>query len=153
MSRALLPNFINLLKEKMHTIILEPFMTSYSNRWFTMLKKYEALRFIRDMQPSYKVTIINKGSKLIVDKVDEAFTWHVIYYIREFYFDYDQFQLASESMDLTTMKTQLGLMRMCTLPQDVIYFITHFYIRDHWLSFACKCSITWNSWAIIPKNV
>ena len=74
MSRALLPNFINLLKEKMHTIILEPFMTSYSNRWFTMLKKYEALRFIRDMQPSYKVTIINKGSKLIVDKVDEAFT-------------------------------------------------------------------------------
>ena len=123
--RALLPKLVSLLKEKMHMGILEPSMAPYSNRWFTVPKKSGALRFIQDMQPANKVTIRNKGSGPIVDEVAEAFAGHAIYSIGDLYSGYDQFQLANESRDLTTMKTPLGLVRMCTLPQGATNSVAH----------------------------
>lgn len=123
--RALLPKLIDLLKEKVRMGILEPSMAPYSNRWFTVPKKSGALRFIQDMQPANKVTIRNKGSGPIVDEVAEAFAGHAIYSIGDLYSGYDQFQLALESRDLTTMKTPLGLVRMCTLPQGATNSVAH----------------------------
>ena len=105
--------------------ILEPSMAPYSNRWFTVPKKSGALRFIQDMQPANKVTIRNKGFGPIVDEVAEAFAGHAIYSIGDLYSGYDQFQLAFESRDLTTMKTPLGLVRMCTLPQGATNSVAH----------------------------
>lgn len=123
--KALLPKLVSLLKEKIQMGILEPSMAPYSNRWFTVPKKSGALRFIQDMQPANKVTIRNKGSGPIEDEVAEAFARHAIYSIGDLYSRYDQFQLASESRDLTTMKTPLGLMRMCTLPQGATNSVAH----------------------------
>ena len=123
--RALLPKLVSLLKEKMQMGILEPSMAPYSNRWFTVPKKSGALRFIQDMQPANRVTIRNKGSGPIVDEVAEAFAGQAIYYIGDLYSGYDQFQLAMESRDLTTMKTPLGLVRMCTLPQGAMNSVAH----------------------------
>ena len=105
--------------------ILEPSMAPYSNRWFTVPKKSGALQFIQDMQPANKVTIRNKGSGPNVDEVAEAFAGHAIYSIGDLYSGYDQFQLAFESRDLTTMKTPLGLVRMCTLPQGATNSVAH----------------------------
>ena len=123
--RALLPKLVSLLKEKMQMGILEPSMAPYSNRWFTVPKKSGALRFIQDMQPTNRVTIRNKGSGPIVDEVAEAFAGQAIYSIGDLYSGYDQFQLAMESRDLTTMKTPLGLVRMCTLPQGATNSVAH----------------------------
>ena len=123
--RALLPKLVDLLKEKVRMGIVEPSMAPYSNRWFTVPKKSGALRFIQDMQPANKVTIRNKGSGPIVDEVAEAFAGHAIYSIGDLYSGYDQFQLAFESRDLTTMKTPLGLVRMCTLPQGATNSMAH----------------------------
>ena len=123
--RALLPKLVSLLKEKMQMGILEPSMAPYSNRWFTVPKKSGALRFIQDMQPANRVTIRNKGSGPIVDEVAEAFAGQAIYSIGDLYSGYDQFQLAMESRDLTTMKTPLGLVRMCTLPQGATNSVAH----------------------------
>ena len=77
------------------------------------------------MQPANKVTIRNKGSRPIVDEVAEAFAGHAIYSIGDLYSGYDQFQLAFESRDLTTMKTPLGLVQMCTLPQGATNSVAH----------------------------
>ena len=123
--RALLSKLIELLKEKMKMGILESSMAPYSNRWFTVPKKSGALRFIQDMQPANRVTIRNKGSGPIIDEVAEAFAGHAIYSIGDLYSGYDQFQLATESRDLTTMKTPLGLVRMCTLPQGATNSVAH----------------------------
>jgi hypothetical protein len=123
--RGLLPKLVNLLKEKMQIEILEPSMAPYSNRWFTVPKKSRALRFIQDMQPANRITIRNKGSRPIVDEVAEAFVGQAIYSIGDLYSGYDQFQLAIENRDLTTMKTPLGLVRMCTLPQGATNSVAH----------------------------
>jgi len=123
--RALFPKLMELLKEKMRMGILEPSIAPYSNRWFTVPKKSGALRFIQDMQPANKVTIRNMGSGPVVDEVAEQFVGHAIYSIGDLYSGYDQFQLAEESRDLTTMKTPLGLMRMRTLPQGATNSVAH----------------------------
>jgi hypothetical protein len=123
--RALLPKLVNLLKEKMQMGILEPSMAPYSNRWFTITKKSGTLRFIQDMQPANRVTIRNKGSGPIIDEVAEAFAGQAIYSIGDLYSGYDQFQFAIKSRDLTTMKTPLGFMRMCTLPQGATNSVAH----------------------------
>ena len=77
------------------------------------------------MQPANRVNIRNKGSGPIVDKVVKAFVGQTIYSIEDLYSGYDQFQLAMESKDLTTMKTLLGLVRMCTLPQGATNSMAH----------------------------
>jgi hypothetical protein len=105
--------------------ILEPSMAPYSNRWFTIPKKSGALRFIQDIQPANRVTIRNKGSGPIIDEVAEAFAGHAIYFIGDLYSDYDQFQLTIKSRDLTTIKTLLGLVKMCTLPQGATNLVAH----------------------------
>ena len=74
------------------------------------------VQFIQDMQPMNKVTIKNVGTGPIVDEFAEAFVGKSIYSMGDLYLGYDQFQLDIQSRDLTTMKTPLGLVRMCTLP-------------------------------------
>ncbi|KAL3695501.1 hypothetical protein R1sor_009577 [Riccia sorocarpa] len=129
--RALLPKLIELLKEKVRMGILEPSMAPYSNRWFTVPKKSGALRFIQDLQPANSITIRNVGTGPIVDEVVDEFVGRSIYSIGDLYSGYDQFQLAVESRDLTTIRTPLGLMRMCTLPQGATNSMAHIQNTMH----------------------
>ncbi|KAL3681112.1 hypothetical protein R1sor_024068 [Riccia sorocarpa] len=127
----MLPKVIELLKKKVRMGILEPSMALYSSRWFTVPKKSGALRFIQDLQPANNVTIRNLGKGPIVDEVADAFAGRAIYSIGDFYSGYDQFQLALESRDLTTIRTPLGLMRMCTLPQGATNSVAHMQNAMH----------------------
>ena len=107
--RAHIPKLIELLKEKIEMGILEPSSAPYSNRWFTVPKKNGTLRFIQDLQPVNQVTIRNAGVGPSVDEFAEAFAGRSIYSIGDLYSGYDQFQLAMESRDITTMRTPIGL--------------------------------------------
>ena len=51
----------------------------------------------------------NSGVGPVVDEFAEAFVGHTIYSIGDLYSGYDQLQLAVESRDITTMRTQIGL--------------------------------------------
>ena len=123
--RAHIPKLIELLKEKIEMGILEPSSAPYSNRWFTVPKKNGTLRFIQDLQPVNQVTIRNAGIGPSVDEFAEAFAGRSIYSIGDLYSGYDQFQLAVESRDITTMRTPIGLVRMCTLPQGGTNSVAH----------------------------
>jgi hypothetical protein len=114
-----------LLKEKVAMGILKPSNAPYSNRWFTVPKKNGTLRFIQDLQPVNKVTIRNSGVGPIVNEFAEAFVGHAIYSIGDLYSRYYQFQLAMKSWDITTMRTPIGLVRMCTLPQGTTNSVAH----------------------------
>ncbi|KAL3682400.1 hypothetical protein R1sor_000422 [Riccia sorocarpa] len=129
--RAMLPKLIDLLKEKMRMGILEPSMAPYSSRWFTVPKKNGSLRFIQDLQPANSVTIRNVGTGFVIDDVVDEFAGRAIYSVGDLYSGYDQFQLAVESRDLTTIRTPLGLMRMCTLPQGATNSVAHMQNAMH----------------------
>ena len=123
--RALLPKLVELLKEKLDAHILERSNAPYSNRWFTIRKKNGKLRFIQDMQPPNRVTIRNVGTGPVVDEFAEEFAGKAIYSIGDLYSGYDQFQLAESSRDITTMRTPLGLLKMCTLPMGATNSVAH----------------------------
>jgi hypothetical protein len=88
-------------------------------------KKNGTLRFIQDLQPVNKVTIQNAGIGPTIDEFAEAFAGKSIYSVGDLYSRYDQFQLAVKSRDLTTMRTPLGLVWMCTLPQGGMNSVAH----------------------------
>ena len=113
--RAHIPKLMELLKEKIEMGILELSSAPYSTLWFTMPKKNGMMRFIQDMKPVNKVTIRNAGVGPTIDEFAEAFAGRPIYLVKDLNLGYDQFQLAIESRDITTMRTPLGLIRMCTL--------------------------------------
>ena len=43
----------------------------------------------------------------------------------DLYYGYDQFQLAIKSCDITSIKTPIGLVQMCTLPQGATNLVAH----------------------------
>ena len=90
-----------------------------------MPKKNGSLRFIQDLQPVNKVTIRNARIGPSVDEFAEAFAGRSIYSIGDLYSGYDQFQLAIDNCDITTMRTPIGLMRMCSLPQGATNSMAH----------------------------
>ena len=71
------------------------------------------------------MTIRNTGVGPSIDEFAEAFAGRSIYSVGDLYSGYDQFQLAVESRDITTMRTPLGLVRMCTLPQGGTNSVAH----------------------------
>lgn len=123
--KELLPKLIDLLKEKLNARILERSCAPYSNRWFTVRKKSGKLRFIQDMQPPNGVTIRNVGVGPVVDEYAEDFAGRSIYSMGDLFSGYDQFQLSEGSRDLTTLRTPLGLLRMCTLQQGGTNCVAH----------------------------
>jgi hypothetical protein len=102
--------------------IVEPSIAPYSNQWFTIPKKNGKLKFIQDLQQINKVIIRNMGSNSIVDEFIEASLGKAIYSMGDLFPDYDQFQLAMDSRDLTPLRMPLGL---CTLPQGATKSVAH----------------------------
>ena len=122
---AHIPKLIRLCKDKVKMGILEPSNAPYLNWVFTVAKKNGSLRFIQDLQPINKVTIQNSGVGPMVDSFAEAFAGHAIYSMGDLFSGYYQFQLALDSRDITAMRTMIGLVRMCTLPQGATNSVAH----------------------------
>lgn len=77
------------------------------------------------MQFINRIIIRNKDCNPIVDEVAKAFISYAIYSIGDLYLDYNQFQLAIENKNLTTMKTLLDLIQMYTLSQSTTNSIAY----------------------------
>ena len=69
--------------------------------------------------------IRNSGIGPTIDENAEAFAGRSIYSVGDLCSRYDQLQLTVESRDITTMRTTLGLVRMCTLPQGGTNSVTY----------------------------
>ena len=94
--REHIPKLIKLLKEKVEMGIMEP-----------------SRRFIQYLQPVNKVMIRNVGIDPSIDEFIEAFAGRSIYSIGDLYSGYDQFQLAVDNRDITTMRTPIGFQYEC----------------------------------------
>ena len=105
--------------------ILELSSAPYLKWWLTMPKKNDTLPFIQNLHSVNKVTIRNAGIRPTIEEFMKAFAGRNIYSVRDLHSGYDQFQLAVESRDITTMRTPLGLVWMCTLPQGGTNSVAH----------------------------
>ena len=60
-----------------------------------------------------------------MDEFADEFARRSIYSIGDLDSRYDQIPLAVESRDITTMRTSIGLVRMCMLPQGAMNSVSH----------------------------
>ncbi|KAL3690878.1 hypothetical protein R1sor_004529 [Riccia sorocarpa] len=95
-----------------------------------MRLKIEEDDFPTDCEKKKFEEMIRSTGPIIDDVVDE-FAGRAIYSVGDLYSSYDQFQLAVESRDLITIRTPLGLMRMCTLPQGATNSVAHMQNAMH----------------------
>ena len=98
------------------------------NNWFGLVSRSRNRTVpiaIQDLQPLNNVTIRNARIGPNVDEFAEAFVGRSFFSIRDLYFGYDHFQLSLDSRDITTMRTPIGLVRMCTLPQGATNSVAH----------------------------
>ena len=86
---------------------------------------------MQDLQPVNKVTICNSGVGPVVDEFAEAFAARAIFSIGDLFSGYDQFQLSEGIRDIITMRTTIGLVRMCTLPQGATNSVAHMMNEMH----------------------
>ena len=78
-----------------------------------------------DLLASLEFPLVAENLHDSVDEFAEAFAGRSIYSIGDLYSGYDQFQLAIDSRDITTTRTPIGLVRMCTLPQGATNSMAH----------------------------
>src|SRR5438046_8310289 len=97
-----------MVKEKLTYGILEPSQSPYRSRYFLVVKKKPGdWRFINDVQPLNKVTIIDSALPPSVDEFSEDFAGYPISSAIDYFLGYFEIPLARESRDLTTFRPPL----------------------------------------------
>lgn len=89
----------------------------YRNPWFLVPKKNKKHRLIIAAQRINAVTIRDASLPPSADEFSEDFTGYPVVSLLDFFSGYDQVSLHPESRDLTAFQTELGLMRLTTVPQ------------------------------------
>ena len=123
--RAHHDQLLTLLQDRIRMKVVVPRASPYANRWFTVPKKNNTLRFIQDLQPVNAVTIRSCAIGPPPDTFSEDFAGCSIYSMGDLFSGYDQFQLAQESVDITAMQTPLGQLAMTTVPQGGTNSVAH----------------------------
>ena len=78
-----------------------------------------------------RVIIQNSTMEPIVDDFAEMFVGRAIYLMGDLDFGYDKFQFAVTSRDIISIRTPIGLLQMCTLPQGETNWVAHMMNNMH----------------------
>ena len=100
----------------MDTGVFEPSNSSYRNRWFTVLKKDGALRWVESLEALNAVTIAHSGVPPFTEQLAEQFAGRACAGMMDLFVGYDERAIAESSRDLTTFQSPFGALRLTTLP-------------------------------------
>ena len=106
-----------MIKAKLDAGVYEPSNSSYSSRWFCVLKKDgESLRLVHALEPLNAVTIAHSGIPPATEDLAARFAGRAVGGTLDLYVGYDERLLDPKSRDLTTFQTPFGALRLVTLP-------------------------------------
>jgi hypothetical protein len=118
---------IELIKAKIASGVYEPSQASYRSRWFCIKKPNGKFRIVHDLQTLNSITIRDSGLPPIMDAFVEQFAGRACYTMADIFVGYDHRTLATESRDLTSFQTPLGLYRLTVLPQGATNSVPEFH--------------------------
>lgn len=110
-------DLVNYLKDKIKSGFYEPAHSSYSSRWFCVLKKAGKLRIVHDLQHLNSITIRDAGRPPEPDDFISQCSGSSIYSVFDLFSGYDARCLHEKSRDLCAFNTPLGTFRPTGLPQ------------------------------------
>ena len=114
---GLMDRVLKIIKEKLDAGVYEPSNSSYSSRWFCVLKKDgESLRIVHSLEPLNAVTIAHSGIPPATEELAAMFAGRACGGCLDLYVGYDERLLDPDSRDLTTFQTPYGALRLVTLP-------------------------------------
>src|SRR6266498_5221298 len=118
---------IEILKNRVKKDIFKLNYGPYRNPWFLIKKKEKSkYRLINITIKINRVIIRNTNLPPSVNEFFKKFTEYIIVFLIDFFSSYNQIKLNKKSKDLTTFHTPIELLRIITLPQEVINSVTQF---------------------------
>ncbi|MBW0509135.1 hypothetical protein O181_048850 [Austropuccinia psidii MF-1] len=113
----MLPQFTELIGERLRTGLYEKSTSSYISPIFCVAKSNEKLRVVHDLQELNKVTIKDAGLSPHIEEFVDAFAGRACYGLGDIMGGYDEIELDVTTRPLTTYETPLGRMQLTRLPQ------------------------------------
>ena len=115
---ALLPQVIEILREKQRVGVIEPTNSPYRGRWFCVVKKDgKSLRLVHDLQPLNAVSIRDPTVPYPPEHIAETFGGCPLYATLDLKVGFDHRKLHVDSRDMTAFQTPIGPFRLTVLPQ------------------------------------
>jgi hypothetical protein len=117
-----------MIKSKINTGVYEPSNSSYSLRWFCVLKKdSSSLQLVHSLEPLNAVTIAHSGMSPATEDLAAKFAGRSIGGTLDLYVGYNERLIDPESRDLTTFQTLFGALHLVTLAMGWTISIPIFY--------------------------
>ncbi|MBW0570049.1 hypothetical protein O181_109764 [Austropuccinia psidii MF-1] len=128
-----LPQFIELVRERIHIGIYEQSTSSYNSPIFCVAKPNGKLRIVHDLQDLNKVTIKYAGLTPNVDEFVESFSGRACYGLGDIMGGYDERELDINTRPLTTFETPLGRLQLTRLPQGATSSVAAYQAQMTWI--------------------
>ncbi|RCI12114.1 hypothetical protein L249_0751 [Ophiocordyceps polyrhachis-furcata BCC 54312] len=124
--KAMLPQVVELLKNRVQYGVLEPSHASYRNHYMVVAKKDGGVRLINSVTMLNSYTIRDANPPPCADEFSEQFATCKILTLLDLFSGYDQMPLDPRSRDYTTFATPIGLFRQCTVPMGATNSVGQF---------------------------
>ncbi|MBW0519050.1 hypothetical protein O181_058765 [Austropuccinia psidii MF-1] len=115
--KSILPQFTELIRERIRTGLYEQSTSSYTSPVFCVAKSNGKLRIFHDLQELNKVTIKDAGLPPHIEVFVDAFAGRACFVLGDIMGGYDETELNVTTRPLTTFETPLGRIQLTRLPQ------------------------------------
>ncbi|MBW0586951.1 hypothetical protein O181_126666 [Austropuccinia psidii MF-1] len=131
--KSILPQFIELVRERIHTGLYEKSTSSYNSPVFCVAKPNGKLRIVHDLQDLNKVTVKDAVFTPNVDEFVGSFSGIACYGLRNIMGGYNEKELDITTRPLTTFETPLGRLQLTRLPQGAKNSVAAYQAQMTWI--------------------
>ncbi|MBW0587954.1 hypothetical protein O181_127669 [Austropuccinia psidii MF-1] len=131
--KSILPQFIELVRERIRTVLYEQSTSSYNSPVFCVAKPNGKPRIVHDLQDLNKVTIKDSGLSPNVYEFVGSFSGRVCYGLGDIMVGYDERELDINTRPLTAFETPLGRLQLTRLPQGATKPVVVYQEQMTWI--------------------
>ncbi|MBW0471377.1 hypothetical protein O181_011092 [Austropuccinia psidii MF-1] len=131
--KSILPQFIELIRERIRTGIYEKFTSSYTSPIFCVAKSSGKLRTVHELQELRKVTIKDAGLPPHIEEFVDAFPGRACYGLGGIMGRYDERELDFTTRPLTTFEIPLERMQLTRLSQGSTNSVAVYPAKMTWI--------------------
>ncbi|MBW0490861.1 hypothetical protein O181_030576 [Austropuccinia psidii MF-1] len=131
--KSILPQFTELIRERIRTVLYEQSSSSYTRPIFCVAKSSAKLRTVHDLQELNKVTIKGAGLPPQIKEFVDEFAGRTCYVLGDIMGGYDERELDVTTRPLTTFETPLGRMQLPGLPQGATNSVAVYQAQITWI--------------------
>ncbi|MBW0588438.1 hypothetical protein O181_128153 [Austropuccinia psidii MF-1] len=131
--KPIIPQFIELVRERIRTGLYEQSTSSYTSPVFCAAKSNGKLRIVHDLQDLNKVKIKDAGLPPHIEEFVDAFSGRACYGLGDIMGGYDERELDISTRPLTTFETPLGRLQLTRLPQGETNSVAVYQAQMTWI--------------------